>query len=362
MEITKGKISMRQVYIIFILALASPSLRAIPNYVVGISKQASWLSPIVCLVPAILTILLIAGFFKKYPDKSLYDVFEISIGKIATKIVSAIYILWFIVLLGTYLRLFAERFLATILVGSSLEIILAVMAVFIFFTAGGKIETVGRLMEILLILFAAIFIGVFIFIIPDIKMENLLPITYYDAWPLVKSAVPILALSSYIVPFMFVGEDVTHKEKIKSNGIKTMIFLGIMAVMIIMSTVGVNGAEICQQFIFPYFITLKGIEILNSIERIESIFIATWIATDFAIIIMLMLSFLGVSKNFFKIKNKNSLIMPICFFMYVFAIYVGNNYYEIEKFASRIGGPLNVVLFFLFPAIIYFIGKLRKKL
>ena len=53
MEITKGKISIRQAYIILLLALTAPTLRVVPNYIAQLAEEASWVTPFVALIPGI---------------------------------------------------------------------------------------------------------------------------------------------------------------------------------------------------------------------------------------------------------------------------------------------------------------------
>ena len=68
MQLSKGKISMRQALIFVFISITSPLLRVLPSYS-SISKEASWIVPIISLVFLSIYILVLNTITKKYKDK-----------------------------------------------------------------------------------------------------------------------------------------------------------------------------------------------------------------------------------------------------------------------------------------------------
>ena len=79
-----------------------------------------------------------------------------------------------------------------------------------------------------------------------------------------------------------------------------MLFYSFLLIILFLVTVGLFGADLIEQFVFPYYSTLKNIRIMESIERLESLFISVWISSDFVIITLffiIMLTLISVSSQ-----------------------------------------------------------------
>ena len=362
MQITKGKISARQGFIILLLAIASPSLRILPAFAAEISKQASWLAVIIAVVPAILLIYMYNNIFSKYPDKSLDEVFEITVGKIIGKIIVVFYILWLLLLFVLYLRYFCERFLSTILVDTPIEFMLLVMLGFLFYVIRNDIEIFARMSELFVFIFFGIFIFVFLVMLPDIKLSNLYPVTIYDVPSTLLSSVTIFSLTSYVTYIFFLGNKMSHKETIKKNGLKFVLFNMLLGVMLVISVIGVLGADITPKFPIPYFTVIKSIEILNTIERVESIFIAIWVVNDCIILGLFAYILLSLLQRTFRTSNPRVFIAPLIFFAYIAAMYIASSSIELHDFSQKIAVYFNLIGSSLIPVIVYIVGKIRKRI
>ncbi len=359
MEISRDKISMRQATIFFMLALGAPSLRIIPNYIAHAAGKAVWVSAIIGLVPALLLVWVIATLFKKN-EGSLYDIYEKIFGKTINKIITAIYAIWTLCLSGLYLRMFGERFLNTILHSASLIAISIFMLAFIYFIVNEKIDVIGRMCEILIFFFIGIVLLVFFIILPQIEVENIWPVTYYDTWPILKGAVPFTTLSCYITALMFLGDKINDVKNVMKNGVVAMIVWSALSIILILSTVGIFGYKLNEQLLLPYFTTLQNIKILDTVERMESLFISTWIATDVVIITLFTLITLNLIKRLFNAKSHKKFSIWVIIATLIIALTFAPNAYVAEAVARIYVAPINIALFVAVPVIALIVGKIRR--
>lgn len=362
MQLTKGKISVRQSFIILLLAIASPSLRILPIFASEEGKQASWVAVILVILPLLLLIYMYNSFFKKYEDKSLDEIFTIVAGKFIGKIFAFIYIVWALFLFSLYLRYFCERFLSTILVDTPIEFMILVMLGFIYYIISNNIEAFARMAELFLYVFFAIFIGVFLIVLPDIKLTNLYPVTFYDVPGIMKATLPLFSLAGFVTYIFFIGDQMSYKETIKKYGTRFALINMFMGVVLVVTVVGVIGAEVAPKFPIPYFTVIKSIEILNTIERIESIFIAIWVVNDCIILGMFGYILLGLLKRFCNTTNSNIFVVPVIFFGYVGSLYIASSSLELHEFSREIGALINMVTAIIIPVTVFIIGKIRKKI
>ncbi|MBP3284994.1 MAG: endospore germination permease [Clostridia bacterium] len=360
MEITKGKISIRQAYIIVILALTAPSLRVIPNYVARIAKEAGWETPFLVIIPGVILVYVINSLFQKHQEDSLYEVFMSVFGKTITKIIFLVYGIWIVFLCSMYLRMFGERFVGTLLFNANMRALLGLMMIFVGIAVLKKFETLGRLSEILLLFFIILFTTVTLAILPQIHLENLYPVTYYDTLPVLKSVLPVFSLFSYITPLMILGDKISHKDKLKTYGKRALYVLAAFFLMLILSTVGLFGYSVSQQFIFPYYFVLNSVSLFGNVERLESLFISTWLASDFTIVLFFLFMAKQTAQKLLPIKKQIFYVIPLCIVIYVLAVMVFRNVSQVEQFASNILYYINIGLFALIPLIALIVGKVRK--
>ena len=359
MNFSEDKISMKQAVIIFFLAIGAPSLRVIPNYMAYFAKNTAWLSAIIYLVPAFILIFVLKELVQK-KQKSLYEIYEEIFGTTINKFITIFYIAWSLFLASLYLRMFGERFLGTILFDANLTAIIIFMACFVYFIVNQKIDVLGRLAEVLTPFFAFVILAVFFLIFSKIDVKNLWPITHYDMLPMLKGLIPLLSLSSYITGVMFLGDKISDIKTFGRKGnIATIVFCS-GAIILILSTIGVWGYRLNLQFLFPYFVTLKNINILNTIERIESLVISVWLATDAVIISLFTLIALNLVRKLFKTNAQSQNSIWLITLIVMLAINIFSNAYDIEVFARDYGSWINIGLFMILPIIAFGIGKVRK--
>jgi len=332
------------------------------KYLTEISKQASWVAVIIAAIPAIFLIYMYNNIFSKYSDKSLDEIFEIAVGKFAGKVIVVFYILWVLLLFVLYLRYFCERFLSTILVDTPIEFMLIVMLGFLFYIVKNDIEVFARMSELFVFAFFGIFILVFLIMLPDIKLSNLYPVTIYDTSSILLSSVTVFSLTSYLTYIFFLGNKMNHKETIKKQGLKFVLFNTAIGVMLIISVIGVLGSSITPKFPIPYFTVIKSIEILNTIERVESIFIAIWVINDCIILGLFAYILLSLLQRTFNLNNPRIFIAPLMFFSYIAAMYIASSSVELHEFSQKVAVNFNLIGSTLIPIIVYIIGKIRKRI
>lgn len=360
MELTNGKISISQAVCLLLLGLGAPSLRVIPNYVSIYSKQASWVTPIIASILTILLICTWANLFNKTKKSSLYEIYQKTFGTVICNIITVIYLIWTISLTSLYLRMYGERVLGAILFNANLPTILAIMCILVYFVINQRIDGLGRCVEILLSVLLFVFGIAFIFVFSSIKIENIYPVTYYDTLPILKGSFPVLALMCYITIIAILGDKISDKQNIKKIGIKGTLFFSTLLIILILVTVGLFGYKMTEQFIFPYFSTLKSIKIMESIERVESLVISTWISSDFAIITLFSIASLTLIQKLFKMKTYKKISPWFILFIFLLTISSTVNVYKIEYWTRLVAVPVNVVLFWGIPILSWIVGKCRK--
>lgn len=360
MKAGKEKISIRQLILLFIMATFSPVIRLFPELTAKMAKQAGWLSPVVSMIGLLALVFIVQSFFKSGKYLNLSDVYYNILGKFLGHILVAIYFIYIIILQALYIRYYAERFLSSILPDTSIHFFIIVMLAFVFYVVRGEIVPFARYNELLFNVFIITF-GITTFLaLFNVKITNLLPVSYKDILPVAKSTYVILAIWGYFLFMFFIADKVNNKEQIKRLGIKTTFFLSAVSIMIIIATVGVLGSSLTTRTSLPYFISIKEISILNTVERLESIALVIWIVADFIVITVLTYISVSILKSLFHLSETKPFINPILLITYFLSLALAKNRFELEAFSLYVTLPVNVILCFGVPLIVFIVGKIRK--
>lgn len=111
----------------------------------------------------------------------------------------------------------------------------------------------------------------------------------------------------------------------------------------------------------PYIFTVKSVSLLKTIERIESIAVASWVVVDFSVISFYIYISVKIIKSIFSLSDEKLLLGPVTLISYVFSHYLASNRFELENFSKYISVWANIILGFVIPFIVLVVGKIRKK-
>jgi spore germination protein KB len=360
MKDTKSKISMKQLSTVFLIAISSPIIRLIPKNVSQVAKQGSIIAPIIAIIPFVILMYVLYSLMGKGKENSLQDVYIKVFGKVIGKIILFINMIWIFVLVSLYVRYFSDRVASSILIFTPINVFVLTILATVFWAVRSKLERMARVIEFFLIAFSIIIIILFFVALIDIKIENIYPITIFDVWDAVKSTPILLAILCYSTFMFFLGDEVKDKENYLKQKFFLISRLLFLATTVVIATIGNFGYKLAPSFSLPFFMFLKNVEVLRVIARIESIFISVWFVTDFALITTFAFAILKISKKTFNLSNEKALSNPVAAGIMIFALYLANDVFELQKLSTHILIPGNIAVAVGIPVVALIIGKIRK--
>ncbi len=355
------KISIRQAAFLFLTITFTPTIRLVPSYAAQKAKQAAWLSPIITAVLLFLLALIWHKLYKKYKDKSLMNIYCDIAGTIAGKIIIIIYLLWMMLLTALYIRYFAIRLVGAIYPNTSLSIFIVSMLIVVAYTLSFGMTALARFNEIVLPFLVIVFYVLVLMMIPNFRMDFLTPISVRSIIPVFEASVAPTGIVAYFSFIFIFGDRINNKESIKKTGFKLSLFLVIAEITIIASILATFGYRVARRTQLPFLIAVKQISVMNIFEKVESIVVSVWVLSDFIIICFFVLSGLSILKSIFKLSDTKPLISIYVVFSFFLSMLLANNVFEMERLSEAFALPGNIILGFVMPAIMFMVGKIRKK-
>lgn len=360
--LSNNKITARQTVIIFLVSTLSAAIRLFPSETAEISEEAAWLTPLVAVLPLSLIFFVLDRIFRDSSYSNLGEFFEAALGKIIGKALLTVFLLWSLILFMLYIRYYADRLLSSIFTGTDIRFFLLIMMLLVFMAARGRVVVFARFAELAFIAFFSFMFIFFIMLIPSIKIENILPITYYDIIPVVKASYSVAGIWCYLPLLFFFGDDITNKNQIKDYKGKTAVLLAVTCILLILTVVGSIGPKVIQRMPLPFFNAVKIIAISQLFERMESVLLSIWVASDFVVISAFAYIIIGICKQLFGINQGKYLSAPLALLGYSGSLYLAASRFELHLFSNKFGLPMNIITCIIIPFIVMVIGKLRRKI
>lgn len=337
-------------------------MRFFPVFTSDVAKRAGWLAPVTAALPFLALVLIMQALFRRERESSLSDLYIKVYGKILGRFFLVIMLFWTMILLGLYVRYFVERFLSALMPNTSMAFFAITMLAVVYYTIRGGLVALTRTVEFLFLVFSLVFLILFVLSIGNMELINLLPVTHHDLLPVAKSTYYILGVWGYFSFIFFFADKINDKEHIRRFGLQGLVYMVITSVLLLVQTIGVYGYTIIRRAPQPYFLVIKAISILDTLERIESVALAFWVIIDFVVISAFMLIVISLIKSIFVIREGRALVSPVTLFAFIFSFYIARDRFEIEKFSRTIASSINIITGIGFPLLLLIVGKIRRKI
>lgn len=329
----------------------------------GKAKNDVWIAVLVAILISVPVMLMYARILNRYPGKDLFDILVEVFGKFTGKLFSILYI-WFSFHLGSLvLRNFGE-FMSTIGFPETPRIIPIVLYASIC-AIGVKcgIETLAKCSSYFIIyVFLFLLITAFL-VIPNIEIENLLPIMNNGIKPVLQGALSVLFFPfGELVVLMMVSDSLKTPGSAYNVYLKALLIGGLVLVYIVTRNVTVLGAETIETVYFPSYVAISRINVGNFLQRLEISVTIIFIFAGFIKISICMLAAVkGVSKLFGS-KDYRFLVNPVALLMINLSYIIYDSIMEMFEWAQDIWPYYAFPFQVIFPLIILIAVEIKARI
>ncbi len=360
MRVSKDKISVKQLLFVFTIIVSSPATRFLPKYSAVAAAQAGWLSPLISTIPFLMLIFIIDSLMKDHKDQSMADIICKVMGKPLGKLFVLVYLLWTVWLSALYLRYYTERLTSSIYTTLNNNVIIALTLIPIAYMLRSGFTVIARMSEVLLPFIGAMLVMLSIFLLPKVRLDNVLPVSVNDIVPMLKASLSSTSILAYLFLLFFLSDKLVNKKSFKTFGY-IAAYVNISSIMLVnFICIGVLGYTITRRAPMPVLITVKQISLMDTIENIEAVIIAIWIFADFTLISSTFVVMLNLIKSLFKLSDTRFLINILAVLLYFLSQGISLTKFELEEFSNTLVIPINISLGYCFPLILLLVSKLRK--
>lgn len=346
--------------LIYLFELGSAILVGIGSSV----KQDAWIVLCIGLISGLLTFLIYHRLFLYYPDLPLTSYIQILTGKWIGRSLAFIYVIFFIYDASRVLRDFGELLTSTSYSYTPLLIINSLMILASIYAIHKGLEVMARVCELsFIVVFLISIIGFLIVTVSGlIQLENLTPILENGMIPVLKTAMKesILYPFGEMVVFTMILPQLNKSAQVKKVCLAAILLGG--ADIIITSIINISslGVDLFIRSPFPLLSTIRKIQLLHFIERLDVLFMLYVVIGGFFKISLFFYAAVYGATDLFRFKEQSNLIFPIGFIILLCSLSLASNTSEHFKEGLNIWyyyWPVEIII----PMILLLIARFRNR-
>lgn len=316
---------------------------------------------IIGTIVAALLIIIQTKLTLKFQGKTVVEIMDTTIPKPVAAVFNLIFVIFYIVLAASVVRIFSEVVKMFLLENTPLEVILITMILSNVYLARKGIETISRLVQIILPIVIIPFFILLLALTPDLDFTNIFPMFQVSFIEILKGL--------KIGVFSFIGIEIVlistaylnDTKKILRYNILSVVFIGMIYLIIFIVVISQFGKRQTMDLLWPTLFLMKTVDVPGTfLENVDGVVIALWtfIALQ-SLAIILMQGSIILSKAL-KLKETNFMAMPLLPLIYILALIpenIAEVYEYIDIFTNYLGSTVTIFI----PIILFGVSLFKKK-
>jgi spore germination protein KB len=361
-QFDNARISVRQFTILIVLGIIGDSILIIPTIIAHSAKQDAWLSMLLATICGIAAGALFAAIANRLQRQTLFNKIRQQLGKWVGGFVCLLFLFEFFMCGLTLITEMTQFMTAQLMPETPVNAIILVFLFVVIIAYRYGIEAFARMGELLFPVFLLLFLFMVVFLLPQIKETNLLPLVS-EGFVGIRHGTVVAFSTGFAEMFilLMLVNHVTGNAKLTKPIITGFAIGGLILFIIVLFCVLVLGPNIMETKYYPTFVLAQKINIGNFLERVEAIIAFLWFITVFYKTLLLYFAFTSGIAQLFQLKESNMLTIPIGMLLLVGAVAGTPNtsvYISILK-SSYIWFDITFCL--LLPLLIFIIFVIKDK-
>ncbi|KAB2337720.1 GerAB/ArcD/ProY family transporter [Cytobacillus depressus] len=354
------KISSLQMAMLMYPTIMATAILSIPSTTANYARQDMWLSPILASIIGFITMFVIYKLHKLFPDKTIIQMNELIIGKFLGKVLSFIFLLYFILTTGQIIRDYGEFIVSSFLFKTPLVVIISSMVLLSAFTVHAGLEVISRVCQLIFPIFVIPFILLIVLLSPEFELGNILPILERGMISPIKGAIPTSGWFGEIIIIIFLLPYLTDKEKAYKYGMMTVFWVMITLVILNLTVLFVLGTTTSTK-VYPLMNVSRYISYADFFENLDAITMAVWILGAFIKITVFYYAVVLSTTQLLNLSDYRSIVWPIGILLVEFSFWSIPNMMALSHESSVYFPFYAFIIQTLIPMLLLLIAFIRKK-
>ena len=358
--IEKGKISAFQMGKMIYLAITPTAILTAPGITYTFARQDLWLSPIWAF-SGLIAVFAALRLHRLYPGQNIVQAGERILGRFPGKIIGGAYWLFYLYLNGIIVREYGEFVVGAFLANTPLIVVLGSMVLLCAIAVRGGVEIVGRFADLFLPAFFILFLLIIVPIIPDLRVEHMLPIMGEGILPSIAGSLVLQIWFSELITTSFLLPFVSDQKKVVKSISYASIAVILTLVVSNLSTLLLLG-DLTGGYTYPFLTLARYINLAEFFTHLEALFMAIWVLGGFVkICLFYYVTVLGAAQ-WMNLSDYRPVVFPLGFLLTLFSIWVAPDYQNLTHAISTSVIFATLTMFVVVPVLLLCTAWVKKRM
>lgn len=293
------------------------------SFFIDLTKQDSWLVVIFGALLAAPMVAMYGWLMQKFPEKNLFQMFELLFGKVAGKIVCIIYFYFFFQLTSLNLHDIGNFMSSSIIPNTPFIVILVVAMFACAYAVRGDIGVIMKFSAAFMITTLAIFIFALILTVDIIEVKNFLPVFDQPPFAYLHSTHAVTTIPfAEVVVFLMITPNLSIKREKMRRYYLYGFFMGAMTLLLVVaSSIALLGNSL-SLFTLPPFEMFAIINLTSALSRMEILSaIAILMLLFFKVSLLYYISVVAIA-HIFNLKKYKPLVYAFGAICVIYATFI----------------------------------------
>lgn len=331
-----------------------------PKEIINSTGTSAWVNVIVVSIVAIIFVLIICRLYKNFAGQDIIDISKYLGGNVLKIITSIIFFSLFVFTSVVVLRNFSDSLQTIFLENTPIAYIILFFAIAMIIANKLGITSIIKINVAIIILILLNVIIIFLLPISHFNISNLLPVLGYGTNETFFSGLTNLFAFSGIAYLYFIMPFLYKPENFKKIAITAVIISSIYLFLSVISLLGLFSYLITSEDVLSILLITRIISFGTFIQRIDAVFVLTWILTFMSYLSILLFFAMHTLKKITNVSNHNGMVYSIMALIVGLAL-LPKNIIEVNFLENNILKYLILIFIFVFPFILLVLANLKYK-
>ncbi|HEX3030778.1 MAG TPA: endospore germination permease [Bacillota bacterium] len=318
--IKEGKFGVQEAVCLTTIAISTKIFFTSPGFLTRYVGNAGWYMTLISNMTAIAVFALICLLLKRFPGKSITEIFDLAMGRVLGFIFSLILTLAFVYSAGVIVREFADVSKTFTLPASPISMIIGGLVLVVLVAAFLGLETIARAAKLFGYVLLFMYISVLVLAAQHYEPGNLFPILGFGLDQTVIHGLKRSAAYEEVVILAVFAGSLQGVNHIRRAGFISLILSGLI----------ISGGLLCFSLAFPVFtnqevtspmyILTRIIRYGTFFQRLDPIFLLLWTSATFITVSALFYASVSTYCKTFRLQDPRPVVIPMLVILFGFAI------------------------------------------
>lgn len=357
----KTRINNRQMGFMLFIMRSTIIIAFLPVLTSADALQDAWASAFVILISSLVITAAVAGLSQRFPQQTIVDYSQKLCGNWLGKLLGLIFLWLFLQMSVIEVRIYGEVITTNFMTRTPLTFVVGIIILSSAICVYQGIEILGRMADVLFIIFLLMVIIVLILPLTTFEGTNLQPVLARGWGPVIRGSLVPIALIAQVWVIGVLTPNLLKPERVVYTSLLAIGFSLFTLILIVVVVVGVLGAFEGSRAVFPLFYMIRSIEISEFLQRTELLIIFAWGMGIFISASTYLYAGAVSVARFFGLKSYSSLVWPMSISWILLTTTGFESMFEVHKFLmSEIYVPYGMTILLGPLILLWLVYGLRK--